>query len=72
MFHSRNVDALIRAAALCPTVTIRDALIDLEIDYHGNAIGFDAANALWHRLIPDPVIAEHGAQSRPTIHQAAP
>jgi len=59
MLHeSRNIDALIRAMKLCPTETLRDHLIDLEIDQHGRWVGFDLANSIWHRAYPDlPCVA---------------
>lgn len=49
---THDLDALIRAARHCPTENIIERLIDAEIDYHGRWVGFDAANSLWHKVIP--------------------
>lgn len=50
---SRNIDALILVAKTRPTADIRDKLIDLEIDYNGRWVGFDAANYIWNKLIQE-------------------
>lgn len=49
----KDIDALIRAAAIHPTEQIRDKLIDMHVDNHGNAISPQLSNHLWHCLIPD-------------------
>lgn len=54
---NHDLDALIRAAKTTPTECIRDKLIEREIDYNGNFVGFDAANHIWRKVIPDNVIA---------------
>ena len=49
-----DLDALIAAARLHPTQDIIERLIDLEIDYHGNAVGFDQANYVWRKAMLSP------------------
>jgi len=46
----KNLDALIEAFRLHPTEYLRQKLIDLEIDYLGNYVGFQEANYLWHKI----------------------
>lgn len=50
---THNLDALVRAARLHPTETIRDKLIEAEIDGFGRHIGFGAAMHYWHSVLPD-------------------
>lgn len=47
------VDLLLTEAKKHPNEIIREKLIDLEIDYNGIFVGFDAANKIWHQIIPD-------------------
>ena len=51
------VDSLLIEAKKHPNKIIREKLIDLEIDYNGIFVGFDAANRIWHNLIPDTASA---------------
>lgn len=53
LYDHYDIDALIKAAMLHPTPQIRDQLIEKELDYNGNWVGFDMANYLWHKVIPD-------------------
>lgn len=48
-----NLDSLIAAASLHPTETIRDKLIEAEIDGFGRHIGFGAAMHYWYSVLPD-------------------
>lgn len=47
---NHNIDSLIAAFRLHPTESLRQKLIDLEIDYQGNYVGFDEANYIWHKI----------------------
>jgi len=51
-----HVESLLKEAKKHPNENIRDKLIDLEIDYTGVFVGFDAANSIWHRVIPDTAL----------------
>ncbi len=44
------VDILIKAFIQCPSESLKDILIEQEVDYNGNAVGFDLANAIWNRI----------------------
>lgn len=52
-----HVQSLLDEAKKHPNTIIRDKLIDLEIDYTGVYVGFDAANKIWHKAIPDTALA---------------
>lgn len=46
----KNLDSLIEAFRLHPTECLRQKLIDLEVDYNGNYVGFGDANYIWHKV----------------------
>ena len=48
-----DVEALIARAMKSRSPEIRDELIDLEVDYLGQWVGFSQAEKVWHRILPD-------------------
>ena len=47
------IEGLLHVVKVRPSIDVRDKLIDLEVDTYGNWVGFDAANYIWHKAIPD-------------------
>jgi len=47
------IEALLHVANDHATLEVRDQLIELEVDLNGRFVGFDAANHIWHKAIPD-------------------
>lgn len=48
-----DVDATIRRALASRDVSLRELLIEQEVDCYGNYVGTGQAERVWHQIIPD-------------------